>query len=235
MTDPTVKILPARWPSASNARFFNAARTQYRAQFNGSVAPVGSFGATVTEFGSRGNGGLGRFGPASQYDSVATTGSIAGAKLVLPDGADNVRWATMPLFRTRFRTGASIAACRLWAGLFNADPTGSDSPATTSIGLRFSTAVPDATVKLFTRVNGVTKVKDLGVALVASKLYGVEAWLEEAGTKAYCRFYGEDVADVVVSDDVSDDSTGFAEAYTTITTLADVSKIIRVGSIDVET
>jgi hypothetical protein len=98
-----------------------------------------------------------------------------------------------PIVYMRFKTGpvlADIQSCRIWAGLFSADPVGLDSPVAIQLAaFRYATAVDGTAFWRMVTGDGVTlntQVSALSVA--ADTFYNLRLDFSELGE---CKFYNE--------------------------------------------
>lgn len=103
-----------------------------------------------------------------KYSSVATAGQTAGSR----SGTFNLhRRQHNPTYYIEFRTGASIAACRIWIGIWSTTPANVDTSSPQGFGLRFSTVAGDTTFKYITKGASAQTTTDSGVTVAANTTY----------------------------------------------------------------
>jgi hypothetical protein len=75
------------------------------------------------------------------------------------------------IYYWRIRTSTSIAVCRIWVGMFTADPMGSDTLVANSVGFRYSTAAGDTTWSCRSSDGASVQASDSGITVATSTLY----------------------------------------------------------------
>lgn len=102
--------------------------------------------------------------------TAASTGAVAG--FTPTDTLQGFYRDWYPDFWMRMRTAASVANCRIWAGLFASDPSGSADPAIHGAGFRRDTGAGDTNWQAWSNdgTSGGT-LTDTGVAGAASTAY----------------------------------------------------------------
>jgi hypothetical protein len=101
------------------------------------------------------------------FSTTASNGNVASVAGTFTH--TQLRWS--PQLTWAFETPATITSMRLWIGLFSADPSASDSPAISLIGLRYSTNASDTTFRLCTKDGTTLNNQDSEVTVTASQKY----------------------------------------------------------------
>ena len=103
-----------------------------------------------------------------RWNTAATTNERAGTEW---NNSNLVQTSWLPQIFIKMKTHTSISVCRIWMGLFSAEPTTSD-PASHGLGIRFDTTVPDTNWKAWSNDgSGGGSITDTGVAVATSTDY----------------------------------------------------------------
>lgn len=107
-------------------------------------------------------------------NELITTGSTGGQGYWSLNAENVVRLDQKPALTFRFRTGSSLAVCRIFVGLTDGamvNELNSDTNAANKIGLQFSTARPDTNFQFVRRDATTQTLVDTGVAPTVSTTY----------------------------------------------------------------
>jgi hypothetical protein len=133
----------------------------------------------------------------------------------------------------RLKTGSSIASYRLWAGLFSADPSGSDTFFSTGdgAGFRFSTGASDTQFQCVSGDGVGEKVTASGVTVATTTPYILRIEHDPRLTSAQNRFYinGKLCATHTGATDKVESGNQGCRPYIMATDLATGGKQIRVA------
>lgn len=107
-------------------------------------------------------------GPFVRWNTAATTNERAGTEW---NNTNLVQTSWLPQVFIKMKTHTSISVCRIWIGVFSAEPI-VDDPTSHGLGFRYSTAAPDTNWQAWSNDgSGGGTITDTGIAVATSTDY----------------------------------------------------------------
>lgn len=176
-TDEVLKYNGSEWVNstvpAGGGTFAGGGFEQFRVMaFNknpGSGTTTTAIGiSAITPFADSATADDDADGPFVRWNTAATTNERAGTEW---NNTNLVQTSWLPQIFIKMKTHTSISVCRIWVGVFSAEPI-VDDPTSHGLGFRYSTAAPDTNWQAWSNDGtGGGTITDTGVAVATSTDY----------------------------------------------------------------